>query len=89
MQKETQASHEAGSTVSGPVDIATDSPLSTTFCCFCEELPVSVKRNTPPEKRTPGKISLKNTKSGAGEEFLLLDCTVKARSKGVFLQTPV
>ena len=41
------------------------------------------EKNTPPEK-TLGSISLKNTKLGAGEQFLLLDCTTKARVKGVY-----
>ena len=42
-------------------------------------------KNTPPEKRTLGKMSLKNTTSGAGEQFLLLACKAKARVKGVFV----
>ena len=47
-------------------------------------------KNTPPEKKTLGKISLKNTKSRAGKEFLPLVCRAKARPKGVcFSQTPV
>ena len=36
-----------------------------------------------PKKMTLGEISMINTKSGAGEEFLLLDCMVKAHMKGV------
>ena len=44
-------------------------------------VPVSVKNN-PPEKKTPWKISFRSTKSGAREEFLLLDC--RASAKGVF-----
>ena len=43
-----------------------------------------MKKNTPPEKRTLGNFSLKNTKSGAGEGFLLLGCMAKACVKGVF-----
>ena len=35
--------------------------------------------NTPPEKQSPGEISLDNSTSGAGEELPLLDCTAKAR----------
>ena len=45
-------------------------------------LPVSVK-NTPPEKKTHGTISFKNTKSGAGEQLLPVDCMAMARMKGV------
>ena len=40
-------------------------------------------KNTPPDEKTCGNISLQNTKSGAGEQFLLLCCGAKARSKGV------
>ena len=42
------------------------------------------EKNIPPEKKTHRKISLKNTKSGVGEQFLLLDCMAKACAKGVF-----
>ena len=41
------------------------------------------EKSTPPEKTTPGKISLNNSKSGTGEEFLLLDFSTKARRKGL------
>ena len=41
------------------------------------------EKNTPPEKRTLGKFSLQNTKSGAGEQLLLLGYVAKARAKGV------
>ena len=44
---------------------------------------VSVKRSTPPEKNTLVNISLKSTKSGAGEELVLLDCGPKGRAKGM------
>ena len=68
--------------------------------CKVAALPVSVKkkhssegedpRDTPPKMKTLGKISMKTTKSGAGEKCLLLSCKVKACMKGVFLsQTPV
>ena len=40
----------------------------------CEE-------NTPPEKKTLGERSLQSAKSGAGEQFLPLDCRPKARLK--------
>ena len=46
----------------GPLEIPTNvtrNPL--------QSLPVSVNRNAPPDKKTRGNISLKNTKSGAGE----------------------
>ena len=50
---------------------------------------MSVKK-TPPENDTLGKVSLQSTKSGAGEQFLLLDCRAEARIKGsVCSQTPV
>ena len=44
---------------------------------FVRMIPVSVK-NTPPEKNTLQTISLKDSKSGAGEEFMLLLCGAKA-----------
>ena len=50
---------------------------------------VSGEKNNPWEM-TPRNISFQNTKSGAGEQFLLLDCGGKAPVKGVsFSQTPV
>ena len=45
------------------------------------------EKNTPPEKKKDGNIGFGNTESGAGEQFLLLDCMAKARAKGVFLFT--
>ena len=48
------------------------------------------RKNIPTDKNTLGSISSKNNKSGGGEHFLLLDCRVTARRKGVFLsETPV
>ena len=47
-------------------------------------IPVSVGEQNPPEKKTHGEISFKKTKSGAGEQFLLLACSAKARTQGVF-----
>ena len=48
------------------------------------------EKNTPPEKNTLGEMSSENTKSGAGEEFMLLCCKERAFVKGVFFsQTPV
>ena len=44
-----------------------------------------VQKNTPLEKNTLGVINLKNTKPGAEEHFMLLDCVDKARIKGVFV----
>ena len=32
------------------------------------------EKNIPPEKKTCGKVSSRNTNSGAGEQFLLKDC---------------
>ena len=48
-------------------------------------VPLSVNKNTPPNKNTLGSISLKNTKSRAGEQFSLFSCKAKARRKGVFV----
>ena len=52
-------------------------PKNPYDACVCQT-------NTPPEKKTPGKISLKNIRSETAEEFLLLDCTAKAHVIGVF-----
>ena len=50
----------------------------------CHELlPASVGKNTPLEKRTPGKIGFQRTKSGGGDQSLLLDCMATAR-EGAF-----
>ena len=46
---------------------------------------MSVNRNTPQDKKTHGSISLNRFKSGAGEQFLLLDCRVRLRVKGMCL----
>ena len=43
----------------------------------CEQI------NTSPDKKTLGSVGLKNTKSGGGDQFLLLDCRATARRKGV------
>ena len=45
--------------------------------------------NTPPERRTRRNTSFQNTKSGAGEQFLLQDCRAKADTKCVISQAPV
>ena len=51
---------------------------------------VSVNKNTPPQRKSLRTISLKNIKSGAGEQFLPKDCRSKACLKGLFFsQTPV
>ena len=52
-------------------------------------LPVSVKINTPSDKKTAWKISSERTKSAAELQFLQLGCMAKAHAKGVFSQTPV
>ena len=49
-------------------------------------IPVSANKNIP-EKKTLGKTSLRSTKSGPGEEFMLLLCKAKACIKGVCLFT--
>ena len=46
--------------------------------------PVSMKEDTPPEKKALGKTSFQRTEEGAGEQFLPQDCRAKARVKGVF-----
>ena len=43
-----------------------------------------LEQNTPPENRALGEMSLNNTKSGAGEQFLLPGCLAKACVKGMF-----
>ena len=45
-------------------------------------IPVSVNKNTPPEKKALGKTNSKNTKSGTGEQFMMFLCKAKARKKG-------
>ena len=54
---------------------------------FLAVIPVSVKITTPPEKKTHGNSSFKNTKSRPGEQFLLQGCMAKARVKIVFVHT--
>ena len=54
------------------------------------DMPVSVKKNTPPEFVIHGHMSFQSTKSGAGLQFLLRDCRARACSKREFVsQTPV
>ena len=38
-----------------------------------------------PDRKMRGKTSLQGAKSGAGEEFLVLDCKAAARMKGMLL----
>ena len=47
------------------------------------EIPVSLKK-IHLDKKTGEQISLLNTKSGAGLQFLLLDRKAKASTKGMF-----
>ena len=47
------------------------------------------EKNTPPEKKTLRKIGSQSGKSGAGEQFLPLDCKAEVHLKGVLFQTPV
>ena len=42
---------------------------------------VPVKEITPPENNTRWNISFQSAKSGAGEQFLLLDCRARACQK--------
>ena len=42
-------------------------------------MPVSVKKNTPPDENPLGKISLDSTRSKAGKHFLPQDSMTKAR----------
>ena len=51
--------------------------------CTWEPTTGVCENNTPPDKKILGKLSLKNTKSGAGEEFLLLCCREKVLVKDV------
>ena len=37
------------------------------------DIPASVKKETPPDKKTGSNIGLEKTESEAGEQFLLLD----------------
>ena len=48
-------------------------------------IPVFVKR-IPLEKKTRGNSSPQSTESGAGEQFLLLDCTARTRAKKCFFR---
>ena len=45
------------------------------------------EQNTPPENDYLGNISLQSAKSGAGEQFLPLDCRAEVHLKEVFLST--
>ena len=42
------------------------------------------EKNTPLKKNTCEKMSFQIAKSGAGEQFLSLDCRARAPTKGVF-----
>ena len=53
------------------------------YCCYYQRL----WKNTPPEKKTFRTLSFENTTSGAGEageQFLLPDCRIRVRVKGLF-----
>ena len=52
-------------------------PRMSSYAC----IPVSVKKVIPPDKKALGTICVQNTKSGAGEQFLLLACRPKALTK--------
>ena len=48
------------------------------------------EKNTPRENDAHWNVSLQSTRSGAGEQFLLLDCRARACAEGLFFsQTPV
>ena len=54
------------------------------------QTPVSVNKNTPPDKKAGRKISFEQNESRAGLQFLLLGRMAKAHVKGtIFSQTPV
>ena len=46
-----------------------------------------LQKSTPPEKSTRRNICFQSAKSGAGEQFLLLDCRARTSAQGVFLFT--
>ena len=65
--------------------------LNVMLCCRTGVLvpgknvmPVSVEKNTPPEKRTLGNVGLQKVKSWAGTQFSPLGCIAKACTKGMF-----
>ena len=63
--------------------------MYATFIMHSQPIPLSVK-NTRPENNTLWTLSSTNTKSGAGDEFLLLFCWAEACIKSIsFSQTPV
>ena len=47
-------------------------------------IPVSVKKEYPPENNNLGKLSLRSAKSWAGERLLPLDCRAEVHPKGAF-----
>ena len=60
--------------------------IQSTGACLCVCVCVRDK-NTPPEKKMRGKSSFQSTNSGAGLQFLLLDCRAKACTKGLRIFT--
>ena len=58
--------------------LKTDRKLNTCHTGVCE-------RTTPPKNHTRWSVSFQKTKSGAGEQFLLLDCKARACAKIMFL----
>ena len=55
-----------------------------------EAISVSVNKNTLPENDKHRNVSFQIANSGAGMQFLLMDCRARACAKGIFLsQTPV
>ena len=56
----------------------------THAACAATDTAGDCGKASPPEKKTCGKISFQNTKSGAGELVLLLGFRAKAHLKGRF-----
>ena len=71
------ASAGTGSARSAPRRLGDIGVLAHAHTGVCEQI-------ISPEKKNPWKIGLQNTKSGAGEQFLLWACRARAPLKGVF-----
>ena len=59
------------------------------YVCMCIYIYIYIHThlNTPPDKETLGSIGPKNTKSGAGDQFMMLDCRATAPRKHMFCFT--
>ena len=60
--------------------------MYTPTCIHMQRITGLCEQNTPPEKKTLGRACVRNIKSGAGEELLLLFSWAEARVKGMFFQ---